>query len=167
MGGIEEKFSKLKVIISGVDGILNEELHPIDELGNTVFKMFNFKDFEFINELKKDFKMVFISSDNKINYHLFRRKNIPFYYSAKNKEVEVVKILKRYNITPEEAMYIGCTFSDLKCMRMIPLSMCTEDAISDVKNISSIVLPVYGGMGVFCVLYDILKPVVRSRLRNE
>jgi YrbI family 3-deoxy-D-manno-octulosonate 8-phosphate phosphatase len=164
MIGLEEKLSKLKVIISGVDGILNSGEHPIDELGNVPFKVFNFKDFEAINELKKYFKIVFISADNKVSFHLFRNRNIPFFYNNKDKKVEVSKILRRYSVTPEEVMYMGCTFSDLKCMNMIPFSVCTEDAISDVKNVSSSVLPIYGGMGVFCTLYDLLKPEIKRRI---
>jgi YrbI family 3-deoxy-D-manno-octulosonate 8-phosphate phosphatase len=164
MIGLEEKLSKLKVIISGVDGILNSGEHSIDELGNVPFKVFNFKDFEAINELKKYFKIVFISADNKVSFHLFRNRNIPFFYNNKDKKVEVSKILRRYSVTPEEVMYMGCTFSDLKCMNMIPFSVCTEDAISDVKNVSSSVLPIYGGMGVFCTLYDLLKPEIKRRI---
>jgi len=164
MIGLKEQLSKLKVIISEVDGVLNSGEHPIDELGNIPFKNFNFKDFEAINELKKQFKMVFVSSDNRISFHFFRSRNIPFFYNNKDKKAEVSKILRRYSITPEEAMYVGSSFSDLKCMNMIPFSICTEDAITDVKNASISVLPVYGGMGVFCTLYDLLKPEINRRL---
>ena len=163
MIGLEEKLAKLKVIVSAVDGVLNSGEHPIDELGNILFKTFNFKDFEAINELKKHFKVVFISSNNNISFNLFRRRSIPFFYNNKDKKAEVPKILRRYNITPEEAMYVGCTFSDLKCMNMIPFSVCTEDSITDVKNVASTVLPIYGGMGVFCTLYDLLKPEIKRR----
>jgi len=164
MIGLEEQLSKLKVIISEVDGILNSGEHPIDELGNVPFKLFNFKDFEAINELKKHFKIVFVSVDNKINFHLFRGRNIPFFYNYKDKKAEISKVLRRYSITPDEVMYVGCTFSDLDCMNMIPFSVCTDDAISDVKNVASTVLPIYGGMGVFCTLYDLLKPEIKRRL---
>ena len=95
MIGLEEQLSKLKVIISEVDGILNSGEHPIDELGNTPFKLFNFKDFEAINELKKHFKIVFVSADNKVNFHLFRGRNIPFFYNNKDKKAEISKVLRR------------------------------------------------------------------------
>ena len=166
MIGLEEQLSKLKVIISAVDGILNSGENPIDELGNVPFKTFNFKDFEAINELKKKFKIVFVSSDNRINFHFFRSRNIPFFYNNKDKKSEVSKILRRYSVTPEEVMYIGSTFSDLKCMNMIPFSVCTDDAVTDIKNASTSVLPVYGGMGVFCIIYDLLKPEIKRRIRK-
>lgn len=164
MIGLEEQLPKLKVIISEVDGVLNSGEHPIDELGNVPFKVFNFKDFEAINELKKHFKVAFVSSDNKVSFHLFRGRNIPFFYNSKDKKIEIAKILRRYSITPEEVMYVGCTFSDIGCMNMIPFSVCTEDAILDVKNVASTVLPIYGGMGVFCMVYDLLKPEIKRRL---
>ena len=166
MVGSEETFSKLKVIISEVDGVLTTGEYPIDELGNVPFKNFNFRDFEAINELKKYFKIIFVSADNRISYNMFRRRNIPFYYDAKDKKTEVLKILKRYNITPDEAMYIGNTFSDLRCMELIPFSVCTEDSISDVKNLAVTVLPAFGGMEVFCALYDLLRAEIRRRVKN-
>lgn len=166
MIGLEETFSKLKVIISEVDGVLNTGEHPIDELGNVPFKHYNFKDFEAINEIKKHFKVVFVSADNRISYNMFRRWNIPFYYDSKDKKAEVLKVLKRYSVTPDEVMYIGCTFSDLKCMELIPFSVCTEDAVSDVKNIAVTVLPAFGGMEVFCALHDLLRAEIRRRVKN-
>jgi hypothetical protein len=48
-------------------------------------------------------------------------------------------------------------------MRLIPFSVCPEDAVSDIKNISASVLPVYGGDVVFCSLYDFLKPEMARR----
>ena len=119
--------TNIEIIISEVDGILNTGLVPIDELGNTPFKFFYNKDFEAINLLKKYFKVVFISADNKINYNMFRNKNIPFYHEPKNKKQALLQALKRYSLSPDQALYIGNTYSDIECMRQVPLSACTED----------------------------------------
>jgi 3-deoxy-D-manno-octulosonate 8-phosphate phosphatase KdsC-like HAD superfamily phosphatase len=159
-----EGIQKVEIIISEVDGILNTGLHPVDELGNVPFKFFYNKDFEAINQLKKHFKVVFISCDNKINYNLFRSKNIPFYYEPKKKKPALMAALNRYTLSPDQALYLGSTYSDVECMRQIPLSLCTIDSVPDVKEIATMELPTYGGDGVMCTLYDMLRAEMRRRI---
>lgn len=157
MSVFEEWCSKIKIIVSEIDGIITEDSLYIDELGNIPFKKFHKKDFEAINELKKTFVFVFLSSDNAISYHLCRRKSIPFYHSPKNKKESLVKIMQRYSVTPDEVIYIGNSFSDLKCMQMIPFSLCPIDAVTDVKTICYHVLESYAGEGVLCEVYHLLE----------
>jgi 3-deoxy-D-manno-octulosonate 8-phosphate phosphatase KdsC-like HAD superfamily phosphatase len=161
-----EGLEKIKIIISEVEGILTQGWLPIDELGNNPFKLFYYRDFEAINLLKPHFKVVFISSDNKINYNLLRSKQIPFYHEPKNKKQALLAALKRYSLKPDDAMYIGSSYSDIECMRQIPFSVCPEDAVVDIKEISATILPVYGGDGVFCAVYDLLKQEIRRRIAN-
>ena len=164
MIGLAEYFTKLKIIISEVDGVLTNGVAPVDEIGNVTFKNFYHKDFEAINLLKAHFKVVFVSADNQITYNMMRRKQIPFYYDAKNKKQAVLQALRRYSLSPDEALYLGSTYSDVGCMEQIPFSMCPEDAVPEAKNQSTTVLPVYGGDGVFCAVYDMLKPEIKRRL---
>lgn len=166
MIGLEEELSKLEVIVSEVDGVLTMGDIDVDELGNVPFKKFYVKDFEAINILKKTFKVVFLSADNSISYNFMRKKNIPFYYDPKSKKAKLVEIMKRYGVTPEQIMYIGYNYSDIECMRMIPFSVCPDDAVSDVINISVSTLPVLSGSGVFCAIYDMLKPEIQRRLKR-
>ena len=48
----KEYCSKLKLIVSEVDGIMTEDLSFLTEVGFTAFKAFYRKDFEAVNELK-------------------------------------------------------------------------------------------------------------------
>jgi 3-deoxy-D-manno-octulosonate 8-phosphate phosphatase KdsC-like HAD superfamily phosphatase len=56
----KESLKKIKVIVSEVDGIVTEHLSAIDPMGYVVFKQYYMKDFEAINELKKNFIFVFL-----------------------------------------------------------------------------------------------------------
>lgn len=164
MSLFEEKCTKIKLIVSEVDGILTEHLSPIDEMGNVLFKQYYMKDFEIINELKKSFVFVFLSADNAINYNFSRKKNIPFFWSkTKSKRFELNKIIHKYGVTPEEVMYVGCTFSDLESIRFIPFSVCPADAIGDVQQQSYIKLSTVGGCGVLCEIFELLKPEIFRR----
>jgi len=161
-----DSIKKVEVIISEVEGILTDGTYPVDELGNIPFKTFYHRDFEAINLLKRQFKVVFIAADNKVSYNLFRRKQIPFYYEPKNKKQALLQALKRYSLTPDQAIYLGSTYSDIECMRQVPSAICPEDAIADIKNLSVHVLPVYSGDGVMSALYEFLKPeIVRRRIK--
>ena len=157
MEGLKNRCENIKIVVSAVDGIITEYLSPIDELGNTLFKSYYMKDFEAINEIKKAYTFVFISKDQAISYHLFRRKNIPFYYAPKSKKEGLIKIMRKYGVTPENVIYIGCSYSDIENMKMAEISFCTEDSPDSVKIVADNILPYYGGCGVLCGLYEVLK----------
>jgi 3-deoxy-D-manno-octulosonate 8-phosphate phosphatase KdsC-like HAD superfamily phosphatase len=118
--------SNIKLVVSEIDGVITDGRQPIDELGNTSFKNFFMADFEAINKIKAKCPFVFISNDNSISYNFCRSKNIPFYWAPKDKRQVLSEILRRYNVTADDTLYIGSKLSDIPCMRMIPNSFCTN-----------------------------------------
>jgi 3-deoxy-D-manno-octulosonate 8-phosphate phosphatase (KDO 8-P phosphatase) len=149
--------SKIKLIVSEIDGIVTEHTSAIGEAGITMFKHYYMKDFEAINQIKKKINFSFLSNDASISMSLCRAKNIPFYYAKGSKRRVLVKeLLKRYAVSPEEVIYIGSSYSDLNCMKLIPFTMCPDDAIYEVKEISQVVIPVLSGMGILCWLNKFL-----------
>ena len=157
MENLKEKCKDLKIIVSAVDGVITDGGAYMDELQNTLFKVYCMKDFEAINELKKAFKFVFISEDNAINYNLFRSKNIPFYWAQKNKKKMLADIMQRYGFKPENVLYVGCSYSDIECMHIAEVSFCTQDAPNTVNLAADYLIPAFGGENVLCELYEILK----------
>jgi len=161
---MEKLLEKIKIIVSEVDGIITEGLISYDELQNVPFKTFYMKDFEAVNEIRKIIPFVFLSSDNSVTYNLMRSKNIPFFWAPKNKKEKLVEIMKRYDvISAEEVLFIGSTYSDTACVKLIPLSLCPQDAVSDVVNLSSHKLASISGMGVLTEVYDLLKNEINRR----
>ena len=163
----DEMFEKVKVIVSEIDGIVTEHLSAVDPMGYTVLKHYCMKDFEAVNELKKTFTFVFLSSDDLINYKVCRDRNIPFYHSKKRKKEELIKIMRRYEVTPEEVLYIGNTFSDVECMRMIPFSLCPTDAVLPIRKIATKILTIPSGIGVLCEIYEFLYNEIIRRKREK
>jgi len=157
---LKKKCKDLKIIISAVDGVITDGGAAFDELQNTLFKNYCLKDFEAINLIKKAFKFVFISEDNAINYNLFRARNIPFYWAPKNKKKVMVDIMQRYGYKPENVMYVGCTYSDIECMHIAEVSLCTQDAPKTVNSAADYLIPAFGGENVLCELYEILKYII-------
>lgn len=166
----EEIFGrKAKLIVSEIDGILTCGDITIDELGNILYKTFNSKDFEAINELKKYFTVVFLSSDNKINYNLCRRKNWPFYWGKNEGEKydRLIEILRRYSSTPDETIYIASMISDRRCVRLVPSSLCPDDVGEYLKNICFANFIKNSGQGIFSELLYLLQDRIKNIKNSE
>lgn len=148
--------SKIKLIASEVDGVVTEHLSTINEMGYVLFKQYYMKDFEAINEMKKLYTFAFVSGDNAVNYNFCRDKNIPFFWDPRGKKEAFVKMMRKYNVTPEEILYVGCSYSDLDLMSMSEVSVCPADAVHNAKNIADVVFEYSGGCGVLCELLTLL-----------
>lgn len=159
--------AKIKIIVSEMDGIINEGTTALGEMAIPMFKTYCDKDFDAINEIKKHWTFVFISNDATINMSLCRKKNIPFYFDERGKMFSINKILSRYSVTADEMLYIGCTYSDLPCMKAAGVSFCPEDSVAQVINLVDKVLPGFGGVGVIANVYDMLYADLLYRQRQE
>ena len=145
--------TKIKLIVSEIDGIITDGTMFIDELGNIPYKNFCMEDFDSINKLKKECNFVFLSDDNRISYNDCRRRNIPFYWSKqKNKRDILLDIMRRYNVSPEETIYLGSKASDIECMKLVPLSFCPKSSSKLLASIGS-KLETSPGKGVITELY--------------
>lgn len=161
---IENPKEKIKLIVSEIDAVITDGKCAEDEIGNVLYKVFQSKDFAAINEIKKSFKFVFMSDDNRINYNLCRRRNIPFYWAKSEQEKydTLTEIIRRYNCVPDEVVYIGSKVSDVKCCKLIPKSLCPDDAGQYLKDVcwASFVSP--GGSGILVELLYLLKIEVKN-----
>ena len=160
MNNFLELISKIKIIVSEVDGVVTNGELCYDALANIPIKTFCIKDFEAINEIKKEFKFIFLSSNAFVSEYLCRKKNIPFYHSPKDKLDGMKRILRYYSVTPDETMFIGSMYSDIECMQLVPLSICPDDSVAEIKECALIHTYSLGGYGVLSELYD-------GYIRNE
>jgi 3-deoxy-D-manno-octulosonate 8-phosphate phosphatase (KDO 8-P phosphatase) len=156
---MEELGRNKKIIISEIDGVITNGERPEDEMGHVLYKTYQSKDFSAINELKKNFKFVFLSDDNHINYNMCKRRNIPFYWGKNEGEKydRLIEILRRYGCTPDETIYIGSKINDRKCCRIIPISFCPGDAGHYLKEICWAEFITQGGKGILVELLYLLR----------
>jgi 3-deoxy-D-manno-octulosonate 8-phosphate phosphatase (KDO 8-P phosphatase) len=159
--------SNIKLIVSEVDGIITEDNVGLGEMAMPMFKMFCIKDFEAINELKKHWDFVFLSSDAAINMSTMRKKNIPFYHAERNKLVIFKKIISKYSLTADQVMYIGRSYSDIECMQLAGFAVCPDDAVPQVINVSDSTVSSFSGFGVLSVVYELLYSDLLRRQRKE
>ncbi len=162
-------FSNIELIVSEIDGIITNGNAPLDYLGYTPFKFYHALDFEAINELKRDFTFVFLASDPSVSYNIMRSKNIPSYFvTNKEKKIDILvkKIMPKYNMTPDNLLYIGNNMADVPCMNLAEISLALYSSLSQVKKASSNILKRLSGKGVLCELNDILFVEKEKRKRK-
>ena len=147
-------FTDIKIIVSEVDGVLTDGSVYRDELSNPVFKKYYSLDFEAINELKREYTVVFLSSDNAISYNLLRNKQLPFYHTKHSRKNVLYEILNRYATTAPELLYIGATYSDIDCMKLAQISTCSIDSPLDVQGTADFIINKPAGTGIFSYVYD-------------
>lgn len=160
-------FNNIKLVVSEIDGIITEHLVAFGEMNMVMFKQFYMKDFEALNLIKKDWGFAFLSSDANISLSLCKKRNIPFFFAERNKKEIYAQIVQRYNLTPDNILYIGSSYSDIECIKMSGLSMCPEDAAPQVKALVSYVIPVYSGTGILCYVYELLNDFKLNKNREE
>lgn len=149
----------VKLIVSEIDGVITDSRFVEDEIGNVLYKTFNYKDFDAINNIKRlGYKFVFLSDDNRINYNMCQRRKIPFFL-GKNVDEKFKKlgdIFRRYSTTPDETIYIPSKTTDLRCVQTIPRTICPSDTVGIIKNMCMSEFVKTGGEGVLSDLLDLL-----------
>ena len=78
--------------------------------------------------------------------------------NVSNKKEKLEKCIIKYNLDPNEILYMGDDTPDIECMKMVGVSTCPSDAIPDIKNIAKYISPVKGGDG--CVR-DVIEKVLK------
>jgi len=151
----------IKLIISEIDGVITDGKWTEDEIGNVLYKSFQSKDFDAINELRKSYKFVFLSEDNRINYNMCKRRNIPFYWGRNREEKykKAIDILHRYSCTPDNTLFIPSKLSDLKCCQLIPKTICPDDVGEYLKSKCWAEFKIGGGEGVLVELVYLLNSI--------
>ena len=157
-------FASVKLIILDVDGVFTNGKKILDLEGNVVYKEFLDQDFTALNELRQYFKVVILSGDDRINSPVFKQRQIPFFHSKGKAKKRLLRVIfAKYNVGPDECIFIGDDLPDLKCVQTIPLSFCPKTAVQDIKNNVYSVLNVRGGDGVIVHLLGVLREEIMLR----
>jgi 3-deoxy-D-manno-octulosonate 8-phosphate phosphatase KdsC-like HAD superfamily phosphatase len=161
--------TKIDIIVSEVDGIITDGVLALDNLNNVLFKNYCERDFEAINELKKVFTFVFLSTDPNISLGVMQKRSIPFFYVKSRdskRKILTSNILPRYNMQPEDLLYIGSKLSDIECMNLAEASCYTISAPKGLFKVdNSEMINCSEGKGVLSDVLHLLTPEIDRRLR--
>ena len=139
----------IKLVVFDFDGVFtNGEV--IFDNHNNIIKKYNVKDGLGINLLKeKNIKIGCISGykENKSQQNILEHLKIDYISMGKNKSETLNLWIKELNITLEEVAYMGDDINDLEVMKIVKITGCPSDAVSEIREICDFVSDKKGGEG--------------------
>lgn len=157
MKDLKEKCSKIKLLLSDVDGVLTDGGMFYSDRGEE-FKKFNTKDGMGVEILlEKEIKTIFITKEkSKIAQKRAKKIKAEIHIGVLNKEKKLKEICKKLVIHPESIAYIGDDINDLNIMKLVGFSASPNDGVSEVKKIVDYVCKNNGGEGAFREFVDLI-----------
>jgi len=147
----EYNFSKIKLFLSDVDGVLTDSGMYYTENGDE-FKRFCTYDgmgFQLLQE--KGIKVgILTTEDRELNRRRAKKLGLDFdFHGLKNKLQLVKDLCKKENISLDEVSYIGDDVNCFDLLSNVGIAACPSNAVSKVKAIPNIIhLKKKGGDGV-------------------
>jgi len=150
----------IKTFIFDVDGVLTNGMVTIMPNGELVRQM-NIKDGYALKSAVDNGYRVCIISGGKNEGVRTRLANLgigDIYLGAHNKIEQYKELVEKYNLNPEETVYMGDDVPDVPVMKLVGMPSCPNDAASEVQAISRYISDKRGGEG--CVR-DIIEQTMR------
>ena len=151
-----EKLSKVKLVITDVDGVLTDGKIYYSEHGETI-KEFHARDGFGVLMLKKmNIKVAVVSG---LGSNALRKRvddlEIEYgYYNVKNKAIACKEIMQELEINPEHVICIGDEIIDIPMFEVCGISYVVNDAPQYIKEKAQRVLFAKGGEGAFREVVD-------------
>ncbi len=162
MKNFKELLPQVKAFAFDVDGVFSTTVTYINPDGQ-LLRSANIKD-GFVVQLlrKKDYPIAIITGGN---YEGVKKRfeNLgvtDIYLSAGDKLAVLKAFMEKYQLLPEDVLYMGDDIPDLLPMKYVGVPVCPADAAEDIKLVSRYISDKNGGYG--CVR-DVVEQVLRSR----
>jgi len=154
---LSSKCQKIKLVATDVDGVLTDGAMYYSEKGELLKKFYTRDGMAVELLLKNNIPTVLITKENS-NIVKSRAKKIraTAYLGINNKEHELQKICKKFNVIPEEIAYIGDDINDISLLKLVGFSASPNNGILEVKNIVDYICKSNGGEGAFREIVDLI-----------
>ncbi len=146
------------MFITDVDGVLTDGGMYYSEKGE-ILKKFNTKDgmgFELL--IKNGIVPVILTKENS-DIVLKRAEKLKInevYIGVEDKLEKAEELIKKYNFSFDEVVYIGDDINDLPLLKEAGYSCCPFDAVEEVEKVVNHVCKTKGGEGVVREVVDIV-----------
>jgi len=163
MDNFKERLKDIKAFVFDVDGVFSENmvLHTDGELTRHM----NVKDgFAVKTAVDKGFIIAIISGGNSESVRKrFRDLGVTdIYLASPNKLDDYKDFYMKYNLKPEQILYMGDDIPDYQVMKLSGLATCPADAVEEIQGIAHYISDKEGGKG--CVR-DVIEQVLRAQKR--
>lgn len=156
----KEIMPQITTFILDVDGVLTDGSVFVFENGELVRQM-NIKDgYALKTAVDAGFNVCIISggSNEGVRARLKGLGLTDIYLGAHNKIEQYKEIVKKYNLQPENILYMGDDIPDYPVLKLVGLPCCPKDAVPEIQQISRYVSQKNGGKG--CVR-DVIEQVLK------
>ena len=164
---IDIDLNQITTIFFDVDGVLTNGQLTIMPDGELVRHM-NVKDgYAMKNALNKGYRVCIISggTNEGVRTRLAALGIEDIYLGAHNKIKQYQALVQKYNLHPENVLYMGDDVPDYPVMKIVGLATCPNDAVQEIQSISKYISNKKGGEG--CVR-DVIEQVLRVQQKwNE
>lgn len=150
--------SKIKIVITDVDGVLTDGGMYYTSKGDVMKKFFT-RDGMGVTLLKNSNIHTLIVTKEKtmmVRQWAKRMKIKKVFDGVIQKELILDKICNSFNVTYEQVAYIGDDINDLNLLKLVGLSATPNDAINKAKEIVHYKCKAKGGDGAFRELADLI-----------
>jgi 3-deoxy-D-manno-octulosonate 8-phosphate phosphatase (KDO 8-P phosphatase) len=160
MVNFKEDLARVRAFLFDVDGVFSSTkaiLHPSGEVMRTV----NIKDgFAVFYTIRKGYPVGIISGgdSNSVRQRFSKLGMTDIYLESKNKLADLNHFMRKYNLLPENILYMGDDLPDYEVMKAVGFPTCPTDAVEEIRAISSYISDKAGGEG--CVR-DVIEQVLR------
>lgn len=145
----KQKLSKIKMLISDVDGVLTDGKINIDDNGVET-KSYSVLDGMSIKIAQKSgliFAIVSASDSNSIKHRFCRLGVSEVIFNTEQKVLAIKSLMEKHSLEAEALAYIGDDYIDIAPMKLCAVSFSPRNASKEVKKASLISLKSYGGSG--------------------
>ena len=151
MKKISIKASKIKVVLTDVDGVLTDGGMYYSNKGD-IMKKFHVRDGMGVTLLRKNTipTIIVTKEKNEIIKQWSKKMKIDkLLMGIINKEAVLEKICQNYDVQASEICYIGDDINDLGLLKLVGFSATPSDGIIEAQKICDYVCENNGGNGVF------------------
>lgn len=149
-------FKQIKMLALDVDGVMTDCGMYYSENGDEL-KKFNTRDGMGIQLLRENgIKIAIITKEKtKIVERRAKKLNVDdLFQGADNKLLALEELKNKYDLDYSEIAYVGDDVNDIPVLKKVGISICPNDAITDVKKICEYVTKKEGGNGVIREIYE-------------
>lgn len=163
---ILKKASKIKLLITDVDGVLTDTGVYYSAKGEEL-KRYSIRDGMGIERLKNlvNVETAIMTRENTdiVKSRANKLKITKLFMGILEKEKTLNEILTNSNLKVEEVAYMGDDTNDVEIMKLVGLSACPNDATKFAKNVADLIVESKGGNGA---LRDFVELIIEAKLQK-
>ena len=152
-------FSKIKIFLSDVDGVLTDAGMYYTEKGDEIKKFSTYDGMAFKILQKKGVKVGIITTeDRQLNRNRAQKLSLDFDFHGADDKLKIVKELcKKQNINLNQVAYIGDDVNCFELLSNVGFPACPKNAVEKIKSIPNIIqISQNGGSGVVREFVEII-----------